>query len=302
MKRAPATEAVHPAARALDGMAATALVRLMAREEHTVARAAERAAPAVARLAEAVAAALGAGGRLIYVGAGSSGRLGVLDAAECPPTFGVAPGLVVGVIAGGARALRRAVEGAEDDVAAAARDVRALRVGARDVVCGIAASGATPYTLAALAAARARGAVTALVSCAAAPAAARAGLAHVIELAVGPEVLAGSTRLKAGSVTKLVLNTVTTTAMVLAGRCYGPRMVDLVASNRKLRARALAMVRGETGLGQAAATALLRRAGGRVKLALAMQRGGLSRREAAARLAAVGGRLRAVIGPPRALS
>jgi N-acetylmuramic acid 6-phosphate etherase len=292
------TEAVGRASRDLDRMSARQIVGLMAREDQAVPAAVARAGAAIARLAEAVAAALAAGGRLIYVGAGTSGRLGVLDAAECPPTFGVAPGRVVGVIAGGRAALTRAVEGAEDDAVAGGRALARLRVAARDVVCGIAASGVTPFTLGALDAARRVGATTALVT--AAPAPAHRRLAEiVVGLAVGPEVLAGSSRLKAGTATKLALNAITTTAMVLGGKCYGNRMVDLRATNAKLTARALRILADETGLGPAAARRLLCRAGGRVKTALAMQRAGLGRADAERALAAADGRLRALIGPPR---
>ena len=191
--------------------------------------------------------ALGAGGRLVYAGAGTSGRLGVLDASECPPTFGVSPSQVVGVIAGGRRALWRAVEGAEDRGADARRALRRLRVGPRDVVCGICASGVTPFALAALEEGRRRGARTIVVTCA--PSAALRELADVVVAPrPGPEVLAGSTRMKAGLATKMVLHTITTGAMVRLGKVYGNLMVDLRPSSRKLRARALRMIGELTGL------------------------------------------------------
>jgi N-acetylmuramic acid 6-phosphate etherase len=240
-----------------------------------------------------VAKAFAAGGRLIYVGAGTSGRLGALDAAECPPTFGTPPGQVVAVIAGGRRALTRAVEGAEDDEADGARQMRKVAARAPDVVVGIAASGVTPFVRGALEAARKARATTVLVTCA--PRAARAAGARpaiLIGLDVGPEVVAGSTRLKAATATKTTLNAISTTAMVLAGKVYGPRMVDVRASNAKLRARARRMLALLAGADERAADRLLAAAGGRVKTAVVMARHGLSRRAAEARLRAAGGRLR----------
>jgi N-acetylmuramic acid 6-phosphate etherase len=293
------TERALPAAADLDRMSAAAIVRLLAREERRSARAVERAAPAIARVAEAVAAAIIAGGRLVYAGAGTSGRLGALDAAECPPTFGTRPAQVVAVVAGGARALRRAVEGAEDRAGDARAALGRLRVGPNDVVVGIAASGVTPFVRAALVAARGAGAFTALVTCA--PAAARAAGARadvVVPLSVGPEVLAGSTRLKAGTATKLALNAISTAAMVRAGKCYGARMVDVRATSVKLGARARRMVAELLGTSGPAARRLLAHAGGNVKVAVAMGRLGVGRAEAEARLAAAGGRLRQVVGPP----
>jgi N-acetylmuramic acid 6-phosphate etherase len=206
----------------------------------------------------------------------------------------VPPARLFAIVAGGARALRRAVEGAEDDAAAARRAITRRRVGARDVVVGIAASGVTRFVGAALAAAAARGARTALIT--AAPAAARVATDHLVGLPVGPEVLAGSTRLKAGTATKLTLNAISTAAMVRLGKCHGPRMVDLVATSAKLRARARRILAELAGVEGAAADRLLARAGGRVKTAVVMARTGLPRRAAERRLAAAGGRLRAVLG------
>jgi N-acetylmuramic acid 6-phosphate etherase len=290
------TEQVLAAARDLDAMAPEAIVRLMAREERRSARAVEAVAPAIARAAERCAEAIAAGGRIVYVGAGTSGRLGTLDASECPPTFGTRPSQVVAVMAGGARALRRAVEGAEDREADARRALARLRVSARDVVIGIAASGVTPFARAALAWARARGAGTVLVTCA--PDAARVRCDVVIGLRVGPEVLAGSTRLKAGTATKMTLNAISTATMVLAGKCYGPRMVDLSLGSAKLRARARRIVADLTGRHGKDADALLRAAGGRVKVAIVMARLSLTRREAERRLRAADGRLRDLLGAP----
>ncbi len=293
------TERTLPAARALDAMPTRRVVALLVREERRSVAAVQRAAPKIAAVATLAARALAAGGRLVYVGAGTSGRLAALDAAECPPTFGTRPRDVVAVVAGGARALRRAVEGAEDDEAAAVRALTRLRIGQHDTVIAVAASGVTPFARAALAFARAAGAATALVTCAGA-AARRAGFHAdvVIALAVGPEVLAGSTRLKAGTATKLALNAISTAAMVALGRCYGPDMVDLRATSAKLRARARRLLVRHTELRGAAATRLLDAAGGHVKLAIAMARLDLARPEAARRLAACDGRLRALVGPP----
>ena len=236
-----ATERSNPRHRALDRLSADRLVATITREDRRAAASVALVRRPLARAVELVASALGSGGRLVYAGAGTSGRLGVLDAAECPPTFGVSPGQVVGVIAGGHRALWRAVEGAEDRGADARRALGRLRVGPRDVVCGICASGVTPFALAALREARRRGARTIAVTCA--PSAALRGLADVlIAPRPGPEVLAGSTRMKAGLATKMVLHTLTTGAMVRLGKVYGNLMVDLRPTSRKLRARALRIV------------------------------------------------------------
>jgi N-acetylmuramic acid 6-phosphate etherase len=223
------------------------------------------------------------------VGAGTSGRLGVLEAAECPPTFGTPPGLVRAVMAGGRASVFRAAEGAEDDGRAGAREARRhARRG--DVVVGVAASGVTPFVRAALATARARGAVTVLVTCN--PTVGRAAARVVVALAVGPEVLAGSTRLKAGTATKLALNTLTTAAFVRLGKVYGNRMVDLQPRSAKLRARARRLVAELGGVSDPAAARLLAAAGGRAKPAIVMARLGVGRREAARRLASAGGILR----------
>lgn len=290
------TEASHPASDHLDEKSPLEIVELLAREERRSVAAVARAAPAIAAVADAAAAALAAGGRLIYVGAGTSGRLATLDAAECGPTFNAAPGQVVAVIAGGPPALRRSVEGAEDRTDAARREMARLRAGDGDVVVGIAASGVTPFVRAALESAARRGARTALIT--AAPDAARAAGARPdlwIELATGPEVLAGSTRLKAGTATKLVLNAISTAAMIRLGKCYGPLMVDVVATNAKLRDRALRMVIHLTGITPRQAARLLTRAGNRVKVAVVMQRLGLSRRDAEKKLAEANGHLRRVL-------
>jgi N-acetylmuramic acid 6-phosphate etherase len=288
------TEQPNPRTRRLDRLTPLALVRTIIGEDRRAARSVAGVSRPLARAVETVATALERGGRLIYVGAGTSGRLGVLDAAECPPTFGVAPGRVVGVIAGGRRALWRAVEGAEDRVGLARRTLARLRVGPRDVVCTICASGVTPFSLAALRLARRRGAATVLVTCARSPE--QVALADVVVAPrVGPEVLAGSTRMKAGLATKMVLHTLTTGAMVSIGKVYGNLMIDVRPTSAKLRARATRIVGQLTGLEPRAALSLLRRAGGRPKVAVVMYRRGLSATAARRLLAARGGRLGVVL-------
>jgi N-acetylmuramic acid 6-phosphate etherase len=236
-------------------------------EDAGVAEAVSRAIPEIERAVEAIVAAIAEGGRVRYIGAGTSGRLGVLDASEWPPTFGVEPDLARGLIAGGDRALRESVEGAEDDAAAGERDIRAeARHG--DVVVGISASGRAPYVNAALAAARAMGARTVAVTCEPDSALARAA-EIAIALDVGPEVVAGSTRLKAGTATKLVLNMLSTAAMIRLGRTRDDLMTDLRAVNVKLRERAVAIVAAETGLPEAEARARLERAEWDIRRAIA---------------------------------
>jgi N-acetylmuramic acid 6-phosphate etherase len=292
------TERPNPRLRALDRLPADRLVATIVREDRRAAASVAKVRRPLTRAVELVASALGSGGRLVYAGAGTSGRLGVLDAAECPPTFGVSFGQVVGVIAGGRRALWRAVEGAEDRGADARRALGRLRVGPRDVVCGICASGVTPFALAAHREARRRGARTIVVTCA--PSAALRGLADVLVAPrPGPEVLAGSTRMKAGLATKMVLHTLTTGAMVRLGKVYENLMVDLRPTNRKLRARALRIVGQLTGLPPVPARALVRRAGGRPAVALVMHRLGLGAVAARRHLARHGGRLRAALGEDR---
>ena len=230
------TERPNRASRDLDRLPALRVARLMNREDRRAVAAVGRAAPRIAAGVTLIARALAAGGRLFFVGAGTSGRLGVLEAAECPPTFGTPPRLVQAIMAGGRASVFRSREGAEDDGAAAARVVRA-RVRAGDVVVGVSASGVTPFVRAALETARGRRAATILVSCNP-KTGVRVRADVVIAPAPGPEVLAGSTRLKAGTATKLVLNTLTTAAMARLGKIYGNRMVDLQPRSRKLRERA----------------------------------------------------------------
>jgi N-acetylmuramic acid 6-phosphate etherase len=262
----PGTERRNPKAAGLATMSTLEIVGLMAGEDATVPAAVQAALPDIARAADAIAAAFSSGGRLRYVGAGTSGRLGVLDASEAPPTFGVEPDLVHGVIAGGDAALRTSVEGAEDDPLAGEREiVRVARPG--DVVVGLSASGSARYVVAAMKAARALGATTACVTCVAGSALAD-GVEIPIVVDVGPEILAGSSRLKAGTATKLVLNMLSTAAMIRSGRTRGDLMVDLRPTNAKLRSRAIRMVRDELGVDDQTARQRLDSAGWSVRRAI----------------------------------
>jgi N-acetylmuramic acid 6-phosphate etherase len=290
------TEAPHPRSSTLETHSLEDVVALMLHEEKRAQQGAWSARKEIARAAASVAEHLRAGGRLFYVGAGTSGRLGALDAAELPPTFGSRPEQVVALLAGGPRALQRSVEGAEDRAHTAARRLSRLALDGKDVVCAIAASGVTPFARAALAFARERGAATIFVTCAPPPDADT--LADVVIAApVGPEVLAGSTRLKAGSATKMILNALSTATMVALGKVYGGRMVDVVASNDKLRDRARRIVEELCGVDGKTARALLKRAGGRPKLAIAMHALGVAAPEARARLDEAGDDLHRLLGP-----
>ncbi|MBI4246278.1 MAG: N-acetylmuramic acid 6-phosphate etherase [Candidatus Rokubacteria bacterium] len=292
-----ATERPNRASRALDRLTAREIARLMNREDHRAVRAVGRALPAVAAAVELITAALGRGGRLFFVGAGTSGRLSVLEAAECPPTFGTPPALVQAIMAGGRASVFRSREGAEDDAAAGARAVR-RRVRAGDVVVGVTASGVTPFVRAALAAARRRRAETILVACN--PTSRRAAAARVVvAVAPGPEVLAGSTRLKAGTATKLVLNTLTTASLARLGRVYGNRMIDVQPRSRKLRARALRLVQELGGVSRERARRALAAARGRVRVAVVVARTGLVAAAADRALRAAGGSLRRVLAGGR---
>lgn len=292
------TERRNPSSSTIDTAAAVEIVDLIGGEDATVPGAVARARVEIARLIEFIETAFRAGGRLIYVGAGTSGRLGVLDAAECPPTFGTPPEMVVGVIAGGSPALLRSVEGAEDDVNAAIAEMDSRRVNADDVVVGIAASGTTPFVRAALSRAQALGARTALVSCSEPPAVLRDTCDVCVTVLVGPEIVTGSTRMKAGTATKLVLNTLTTGAMIRVGKVYGNLMVDLRAWNDKLVDRGQRIVMETTGLGREEARSVLAAADGKVKTAIVMARRGISRDEAEQLLAEHAGRLRPIVGDP----
>lgn len=288
------TEASNPRTEELDAMSTLDLVTAMNDEDHGVANAVRSQLPRIAELVDAIAERLRKGGRLIYCGAGSSGRLGVLDAAECAPTFSASPDQVLGLIAGGPAAILRSVEGAEDSEAGGAADLRAIHVGNKDVVVGIAASGRTPYVLGALAHAKSVGAHTAAVVCNhGSPAAALANVA--IELLTGPEVITGSTRLKAGTATKMVLNMLTTGAMVLLGKTYGNLMVDMNASNSKLLERAKRIVCTLTELAPEQAASLLATCDGEVKTAITSYRLGVTPEEARVILHATNGHLRAAL-------
>ena len=294
-----ATEKRSRRSRNLDRLSTLGIVDLLAREDRLVAPAVAKERRRIAAAVDLLVEAFRAGGRLFYVGAGTSGRLGVLDAAECPPTFGTKPPMVQGIIAGGRRALVRAVEGAEDRPQDGARAIDKRRVSKRDVVVGIAACGVTPFVRGAVRRARSRGARTVFVTCA--PEA--KGLLDVdvvINPRVGAEVVTGSTRMKAGTATKLVLNTLTTAAMVRIGKVFGNLMVDLKATNEKLRDRAERIVMEMTDLARGRARRLLGRAGGETKTAIVMHKHRASAAEARRLLDAAGGMLRrALEGRPR---
>ena len=295
------TEQRNPRTERIDVASSLEVVDLLNAENAAVPAAVARMREPLARAIDLVVAAFTAGGRLIYVGAGTSGRLGVLDAAECPPTFGTAPELVVGLIAGGYPALVRSVEGAEDDVNAGMAAMDTARVEPVDVVVGIAASGTTPYVRAALSRAQTIGAKTVIVSCTAPPRLLADTCDVVIVPEVGPEALTGSTRLKAGTATKLVLNTISTGAMVRMGRAYGNLMVDLMAWSGKLEDRAERIVMEAGGVDRDRARAAIAAADGSVKVAIVMVRAGVDREEAVRRLAAAGGLVRRVVGDPPAV-
>jgi N-acetylmuramic acid 6-phosphate etherase len=284
------TEARNPASMNLDELTPLEIVRLMNREDARAVEAVGSQADAIAQAIEVVAERLREGGRLVYGGAGTSGRLGVLDATECPPTFNAPTGQVLGIIAGGPAALTKAVEGAEDHPEFGEQDLKALNFTKKDVFIGIATSGRTPYVVGACHYARSVGATVIGLVCNT-----ESELdSHVdimIRPVVGPEVLSGSTRLKAGTATKLVLNTITTGAMVRLGKCFGNLMVDLRATNTKLRARTNRIVRTITGLDESAASQLLDRCGGELKTALVAQQAGVTPEQARTELERHGGRI-----------
>ena len=278
------TEKRNPRTRDIDRCSTLQIVDILNAEDRRVAPAVARQRRAIARAVDLIVDGFRRGGRLFYVGAGTSGRLGVLDAAECPPTFGTSPRMVQGIIAGGRRALVRAVEGAEDRETDGAAAVDRKRMRSADVLVAIAACGLTPFVHGAVRRARERGARTVFLTCA--PEARRFIRADVvINPVVGPEAVTGSSRLKAGTATKLVLNTLTTAAMVRLGKVYGNLMVDLTVTNEKLRDRAERIVMNVTGLGRRQARAVLARADGRAKVAILMHLGGFGREEARKRLA-----------------
>ena len=292
----PVTERTAGGYADLDLRPTQELVELINAEDALVAPSVRLAAPQLAAAIDAIGERLSAGGRLLYVGAGTSGRLALVDAAECVPTFGVPATTVVAIVAGGAHAHAIAQESAEDDEVAGAADLVAVGVGPNDAVVGISAGGRTPYVLAALAAARAAGALTVALVCAAgSPIAAAADLEVVTP--VGPEVIAGSTRMKAGTAQKLALNTISTVAMVQLGRTYGNLMVDVVASNEKLRKRARRAVAAATGASDEAAAEALEAAGGEAKVAILALLAGLDSAAARTRLESAGGALRKALVP-----
>jgi N-acetylmuramic acid 6-phosphate etherase len=290
------TEAENPQSAHLDTLPAEEVVKLMLEEEAAAVRAVRGRHKEIAQAARLIADKLAPGGRLIYVGAGTSGRLGTLDAAECVPTFGVPPSRVLGIIAGGPVALTRSVEGAEDNPREAEQRMRRVAVGPADVVCCIAASGVTPFARAALEYAHFRRASTIFVTCARLRDEERPSADVLIELGTGPEVIAGSTRLKAGTATKLVLNALSTTAFVLLGKTYGGLMVDVRPTNAKLWARAARIVSRLSNLDEEEATKLIKKAGGRAKVALVMHHARVNAQRAVELINQNRGSLRAIIG------
>ncbi len=284
------TEQRNPASAAIDTVSTEAALRIINREDAKVAAAVEREIPAIARAVEAIASAIERGGRLFYIGAGTSGRLGVLDAAEIPPTFGAPPEMVTGIIAGGEAALSRATEASEDDPATGARDLARHGFTARDVLVGLAASGRTPYVLGGIAEARRLGAVTVGISCTTDSELAQAADIAITPLA-GPEVIAGSTRLKAGTAQKLVLNMLSTAVCIRLGYVYGNLMVNVQPKNNKRADRARRIIAAAAEASPERAGELLEASGGRVAVAIVMSRKGCSREEAERLLAEAGGRV-----------
>ncbi|MER5373890.1 N-acetylmuramic acid 6-phosphate etherase [Streptomyces sp. NPDC002553] len=288
------TEAFRPELAEIDRLPTLDIARLMNGEDATVPAAVAERLPEIAAAVDAVAERMARGGRLIHAGAGTAGRLGVLDASECPPTFATAPGQVVGLIAGGPEAMIRSVEGAEDSRELAEADLAALALTPEDTVVGISASGRTPYALAAVEYARSRGALTIGLACN--PGSALAAAAeHGIEVVVGPELLTGSTRLKAGTAQKLVLNMLSTITMIRLGKTYGNLMVDVRASNEKLRARSRRIVALATGAADEEIEAALTATGGEVKHAILVLLAGVDGPSAARLLEESDGRLRAAL-------
>ena len=273
------TEQRNPNSMNVDSLSALEIVQLMNEEDKQVPLAIEKCLPQIAQAVECIVAAFQQGGRLVYIGAGTSGRLGVLDASECPPTFGVSPEMVKGIIAGGERALRHPIEGAEDSKEQAVVDLQTIQFSSKDVLVGIAASGRTPYVIGALEYAKSLGSVT--VSIASNPNSAMANIVDIaIDTVVGSEVLTGSSRLKSGTAQKLVLNMLTTASMILMGKCYQNLMVDVQASNEKLKARAIRIVMQATDCDKALAEETLKQADQNAKLAIMMILSGLERVQA----------------------
>ena len=289
------TEQRNPNSMHVDSLSALEIVQLMNEEDKQVPLAIEKCLPQIAQAVECIVAAFQQGGRLVYIGAGTSGRLGVLDASECPPTFGVSPEMVKGIIAGGERALRHPIEGAEDSKAQAVVDLQTIQFSSKDVLVGIAASGRTPYVIGALEYAKNLGSVT--VSIASNPNSAMANIVDIaIDTVVGPEVLTGSSRLKSGTAQKLVLNMLTTASMILMGKCYQNLMVDVQASNEKLKARAIRIVMQATDCDKALAEETLKLADQNAKLAIMMILSGLDRAQAEDLLEKHQGKLQLALG------
>ena len=281
----PVTEQENPRTANLSSLPVAEIVRLMNEEDALVATAVGKVLPDVVKAVEGIVARLSGTGRLFYIGTGTSGRLGVLDASECPPTFGVSPDMVQAIIAGGYEACYRAVEPSEDDAAAGGRDLESRGFTRDDALVGIAASGRTPYTVGAVSHARALGAFTAAVTCAPDSPITRAAEVSIVPV-VGPEVLAGSTRLKAGTAQKMVLNMISTATMVRLGYVTGNRMSNVQTRNSKLRARAIRILMAEANLDQGDASAALETAKGDLRVALVMKQSGCSRGDAEKSLAA----------------
>lgn len=284
------TEQRNPRSVDIDALPTLEILRIMNEEDQKVAAAVEAELPRIAAAVDAIVDAMEQGGRLFYIGAGTSGRLGVLDASECPPTFNVPPDLVQGIMAGGDAALARATEASEDDAEGGARDLLARGFRPPDIVAGISASGRTPYVLGAIRAARELGAKTIGISCSPNSELSRE-VDFPIEPVAGPEIIAGSTRLKAGTATKMVLNMLSTGTMIRRGFVFGNLMVNVQPKNEKLRHRARRILSEATGLDRETAARLLNEAGGSVRTAIVMAKLGLSREAAEARLAAHGGRV-----------
>jgi len=290
------TEQPNPASAAIDSANTEEVLRIINAEDRKVACAVEREIPAIARAVDAIVETFQRGGRLFYIGAGTSGRLGVLDASECPPTFSVPPDMVQGIIAGGETALSQATETTEDDPDIGARDLAGRGFTGSDILVGIAASGRTPYVMGAVAVARKLGAVTIGISCTPG-----SELSHAVDIAitplVGPEVVAGSTRMKSGTAQKLVLNMLSTGAFIRLGYVYGNLMVNVQPKNTKLVDRARRIVSAAAGVPAARAAELLTAAGNSVRTAIVMGKAGISREEAERRLAQAGGRVTLALRP-----
>lgn len=288
------TEQRNPNTMNIDALSALEIVQKMNEEDQKVALAVRENLAQIATAVEKIVQAFQQGGRLVYIGAGTSGRLGVLDASECPPTFGVSPDMVVGIIAGGERALRHPIEGAEDNKAAGVADLQAVNFSAKDVLVGIAASGRTPYVIGALEYANSLGATT--VSIASNPNSAMSQIAQIaIETLVGAETLTGSSRLKSGTAQKLVLNMLTTASMILIGKCYQNLMVDVQASNEKLKARAVRIVMQATECEREIAENVLVETAGNAKLAIMMILANVDKTTAAQLLSEQQGRLQSAL-------